>query len=265
MRAKQRADEEGAVARGAAHERHSRALGIRSPTPMCSIGDPRDETRSVGVVAFYFPGRETAWDRACGSSFLGNFWPAELLFAPPGYALVPFANAEAAFQATKFWTRAAQFSRLSGGEAFELKRSAAFRGREDWSYGGFGPPGDAGGASWLAMREVVRSKFARGSTLAAALLETGDAFLLEHCERPGRDAKWSDDCTGEGANLLGCALMLERDALQEQRAAAARWTTLISRSLDVQTGTPLTKGGGEWQRAVQRAAAAVLQRMASGE
>jgi hypothetical protein len=232
--------------------------------PMSSISDPRDETRvrKVGVIAFYFPGRETVWDCACSSSFLGNFWPAEVVFAPPGCAPVTFANAEAAFQASKFWTRAAQFSRLSGGEAFELKRSAPFHGREDWSYGGFGPPGRAGGASWLAMRAVLRCKFAPGSKLAATLLDTGDALLLEHCERPGRDTKWSDDCTGSGANLLGCALMIERDALRGRDAA--EWTQLIARSLDLETGMPLVHGSGEWQHAVQSAASAVLQQMAAG-
>lgn len=122
-----------------------------------------------------------------------------------------FENAEAAFQALKFKDNAHEFEKLDGAAAFKLKRSLA--GREDWTYGGFGN-------NWLGMWHVLHKKFEPGSDLALKLLKTGDAFLLEHNEKHGRDKVWSDNLDGSGQNWLGLQLMLIRDELQERSVAS---------------------------------------------
>ncbi len=61
------------------------------------------------------------------------------------------------------------------------------------------------------MRSLLRRKFAPGTELAAMLLATGDAVLIE-----GND--WGDDfwgqCNGAGRNHLGRMLMETRDELR---------------------------------------------------
>ena len=137
------------------------------------MDDPRSGHR-CDLVGFYYPGRDTVVDRLCGARFLGNFWSCELCFSPPGHEARPFQNAEAAFQACKFWSRAHEFSSLSGEEAFRKKKQL---GAPDFTYGGFG-------SNWRAMRAVLETKFSAGSELAGLLLGTGAAFLLEHNEVP---------------------------------------------------------------------------------
>ena len=136
------------------------------------MNDPRAPGRSCDLIGFYYPGRCTMVDTVCDAGFLGNFWTCELRFSPPGHADRRFTNAEAAFQACKFWSRADAFSSLSGEEAFRKKK---LLGAPDFTYGGFR-------SNWLAMREVLRNKFREGSQLASQLLGTGEAFLLEHNE-----------------------------------------------------------------------------------
>ena len=138
-----------------------------------TMDDPRSPDRHrCDLVGFYYPGRDTVVDRLCGARFLGNFWSCELCFSPPGHEARPFQNAEAAFQACKFWSRAHEFSSLSGEEAFRKKKQL---GAPDFTYGGFG-------SNWRAMRAVLETKFSGGSELAGLLLGTGAAFLLEHNE-----------------------------------------------------------------------------------
>lgn len=136
-----------------------------------------DDPRSPGwqrcdLIGFYYPGKDAVVDRLCGARFLGNSWICELCFAPPGHEARPFQNAEAAFQASKFWSRADAFSALSGEEAFRKKQQL---GAPDLTYGGFR-------SNWLAMRAVLETKFSKGSEVAGWLLGTGEAFLLEHNE-----------------------------------------------------------------------------------
>lgn len=185
--------------------------------------------RNAGLVAFYFPGTEEPWDKLCGCSFLGNFYPSKILLAGCQYK-----TAEAAFQALKFGPEYfARFSLLgTGDEAFKLKRQLERQGLADPSFTGRG-------SNWGAMLEVLRSKFHRGSSLAAALLGTGDAFLLEHNSVAGRDAVWSDNHNGEGMNWLGMQLMLVRDEL----ASKKMWTRGIQDVIDVSSG--------QWRRRVQ--------------
>ena len=140
--------------------------------------DPRAPGRSCNLIGFYYPGRDTVIDRVCDARFLGNFWSSRLCFSPPGHAAQRFKNAEAAFQACKFWSHADAFSALSGEEAFRKKKQL---GAPDFTYGGFL-------SNWLAMRAVLEMKFSQGSEVAALLLNTGEAFLLEHNEVPEEHA-----------------------------------------------------------------------------
>ena len=106
------------------------------------------------------------------------------------------------------------------------------------------------------MLSLLRLKFAPGSELAAALIQTSDTFLLEHNERAGRDSTWSDDHDGSGTNWLGCQLMLVRDELRG--TCQKPWTQFIVNSLDTDTGRPL-QTASPWQQAVRAAAFAANQ------
>jgi len=197
-----------------------------------AFGDVRGESaeQNAGLVGFYFPDRLETWDAMCGASFCGNFYhlgPGALELEARGVKR-RFCNAEAAFQALKFWDRAGEFESLSGSMAFQRKRELA--GQEDFTYAGFG-------TNWRGMWAVLQAKFRPGSRTAAALLGTGDSFLLEHNSAAGRDAVWSDNCDGEGTNWLGLQLMLLRDQLSGRRA----WTDYIAELVDRDSGTPHDK------------------------
>ena len=199
-------------------------------------------------MAFYYPDKEEPWDILCGSSFLGNFYPQEEVLWLTAYSTErKFQNAEAAFQALKFWPQADRFEGSTGDEAFRLKQQ--LKGQEDWTYGGYG-------SNWKGMYAVLRAKFKPGSSLASALLETGDAFLLEHNSRQGRDSVWSDNMDGTGTNWLGLQLMLLREELTPNSTVS--WTEWLQAHVDIGTGTPQTR---EWQAAVLAAATAVQQQI----
>lgn len=199
---------------------------------------------AVPVVGFYFPGREIAVDRGCNAAFLGNFWtPAAILnFAPPGHAGDEhgFLCSEAAFWASQWWELARRFEGLDGQAVFELARNLTNSpgvAAPDPAFGGFG-------AAWPAMRAILQVKFAPGTALAAGLLATRDAFLIEHQEGIDLDADWSDFCDGSGENWLGLQLMLQRDALVAQAqggtapgvATGGRWTAFIRSAFSISTG-----------------------------
>jgi len=215
------------------------------------IGDLRaDGLAKVELIAFYYPGRETEWDRYFGSSFLGNFYHLgeKALEVEFGGKKNTFENAEAAFQALKFKDSAHRFETLDGDAAFRLKRS--LEGQEDWTYAGFGN-------NWLGMWHILEKKFAPGSDLASKLLETGDAFLLEHNERHGRDKIWSDNLDGSGQNWLGLQLMLIRDQLQK-RTGKGSWTAWLSERLNLEDGS--LHSDTKWQQMVEEAAQRVCMR-----
>ena len=205
---------------------------------------------NVGVVAFYYPDRAEAWDRLCQAEFLGNFYPLteELCLEAPlrrGETHC-FGNAEAAYQALKFWPRAAEFRNLSGSEAFEKKRGLEAEGQADWTYGGFG-------SNMAGMFQVLRVKFAPGTAMHAHLQQTGDAYLLEHNSKCGRDRFWSDNKDGDGLNWLGLQLML----LREEPRQTKPWTTWIQKHVDVETGDV----DEVWQSTVRAAAKCLNQTM----
>lgn len=209
----------------------------------------------LGVIAFYFPGREEAWDTFCGSSFLGNFYdlgPGGLeLEAPcePGRRCT-FRNAEAAFQALKFWQLADEFANLSGEDAFRKKRQLS--GQEDLSYGGFG-------SNWKGMQAVLAAKFKPQTALTDALLCTGDSFLLEHNPVDGRDKVWSDNSDGTGTNWLGLQLLLLRD---QRGGGNGDWTRYVAGLIDLESGTAHDlEGSRQWQETVRRAVVALKSQM----
>lgn len=201
---------------------------------------------STGLIAFYYPGFPDACDTLCGCGFLGNFYCCDDLITvtAPRYQhqTHQFSNAEAAFQALKFWPIAYEFEPLNGSQAFQKKK--ALEGQEDFSYGGHG-------SNWSAMISVLRVKFKPGSVLASWLLMTGNAFLLEHNNKVGRDKIWSDNSDGSGSNWLGLLLMLLRDELRTPRQKGFNWTYWIQTHVNLETGQPRDR---EWQGLVCLAA-----------
>lgn len=198
----------------------------------------------VGVVGFYNPDRPTAVDNLCRAGFLGNFEhsPAKITITPPHGPAASFNNAESAFQALKFWNNRHQFNTVTGSQAYNIKRTLV--GREDYTYSGFG-------SNWNAMWAVLEAKFL-DPVFRQRLLNTGDAYLLEHNEQTGRDNIWSDNHDGTGTNWLGLQLMLLRDQL----GSRDDWTSWISRQIDLMTGKPL--GSSQWQTATSSATASIL-------
>lgn len=62
------------------------------------------------------------------------------------------------------------------------------------------------------MRKAVHAKFTQHADLAAALLATGDAKIVEHTDN---DDYWGDGGDGSGKNWLGKILMEVRADLQQ--------------------------------------------------
>ncbi|MEM1054415.1 MAG: NADAR family protein [Bacteroidota bacterium] len=177
-------------------------MSLPSPSPQPVQIDGTDYT----LVAFYYPGRNTAWDDIYNVPYFGNFWITPVTLTPPGLPTGSFHTAEAAFQATKWWQDASIRKKFeaapNGDRAFYTRNHAGPQTNHDWA--GFGRDG--------AMDAVLASKFA-DADLAAALRATGDAYLLEHNSHTGRDSYWSDNCDGTGSNHLGLALMRLRATL----------------------------------------------------
>jgi hypothetical protein len=66
------------------------------------------------------------------------------------------------------------------------------------------------------MRTAVRAKLAQHPEVAAMLLSTGDALLVEHSPK---DPFWTDGGDGSGANTLGRLLMELRTELRAGQTA----------------------------------------------
>ncbi len=79
------------------------------------------------------------------------------------------------------------------------------------------------------MRKAVRAKLAQHPEVAATLLSTGDALLVEHSPK---DPFWTDGGDGSGQNSFGRLLMELRAELRASQAAppgltsAAAWCTV---------------------------------------
>lgn len=230
-------------------------LPITIPKPLASL----DTTTTV--VGFYFPGREDPCDQVCKAAFLGNFWPmgsSGLTLEPPdgqkqrpGWPRSTFTNAEAAFQALKFWHSVDQFAESSGQEAFRRKQD--LKGHEDFSYCGYG-------SNWKAMKAVLEAKF-KNPELVEALGRTGGAFLVEHNSKERRDTIWSNNSVGDGQNWLGMQLMLVRGRSVQDDGG---WAHRIEEWIDIESGSPKNNNFAQkWQEAVLHATNVV--RKATGE
>lgn len=144
------------------------------------------------------------------TAFLGNFAHCPNKVDVFGHK---FQCAEAAFQWRKFERalkesgqpydhRLDAFFTANGQEAFDLR---------DKFENEFGTPSDwHDGGKDEAMWEVLQAKF-RDPKMRALLDATGEAFLLEHNSRTGKDAYWSDNNDGKGLNMLGKMLAAIRD------------------------------------------------------
>ncbi|MBK8815751.1 MAG: NADAR family protein [Methylococcaceae bacterium] len=157
------------------------------------------------LVAFYYPDRNTAWDNLFQGQFLTNFYPCTINMTINAIS-ASFHNAEAAFQATKWWNNPADLSAFeaakTGSDAFHIKKQLA---NPDNSYAELGRDG--------AMKTVLTQKFS-DPAFQQALLATGDAYLLEHKDADKNpDSYWSDYNDGSGLNMLGKTLMELREAL----------------------------------------------------
>jgi len=204
--------------------------------------------QNVGLVGFYF---DEIWDSMCGAGFCGSHWPLNPrdleveARASPGVRK-RFTNAEAAFQALKFWNFANEFQDLTGEQALQKKRQLV--GRQDYNFAGFG-------SNWRGMWAVLQAKFQPGSRMAEALISTGDAFLLHHNSASGRDTVWSDNCDGEGTNWLGLQLLLLRDQL----TGLTDWTDFLVSLVDRDSGKPLGyQARHTWQDIVRLAGRALM-------
>lgn len=171
------------------------------------------------LVAFYYPDHDTAWDKVYCAQFLTNFYQCPVKLTIAGIS-AQFICAEAAFQATKWWHNAANRKSLedatSGTDAFTRKKGFS---NPDYSYAGLGQLG--------AMRAVLEQKFS-DPLLKQGLLQTGEAYLLEHREYQhgpqSGDTFWSDASDGSGGNHLGLTLMALRAALGGSPAPVGQYT-----------------------------------------
>jgi predicted NAD-dependent protein-ADP-ribosyltransferase YbiA (DUF1768 family) len=132
----------------------------------------------------------------CNASYLSNFvnCPNGIVIYITGHGALKFKNAEAAFQALKYPEEAKEFIGLSSFEVLRLKNKfeIIYPAR-------YGTP--------EMMYEILVAKFRQNPTLAKILLETDDAFLIEHSFR---DDRWSNNGDGTGDNILGLLLMKVR-------------------------------------------------------
>ncbi|NGX47788.1 MAG: hypothetical protein K1000chlam3_01171 [Chlamydiae bacterium] len=62
------------------------------------------------------------------------------------------------------------------------------------------------------MEKAHRYKFIDREDMKECLLATGKTYLVYHAPKKDQDRDWSDDFDGEGANMLGIALMKIRQA-----------------------------------------------------
>jgi predicted NAD-dependent protein-ADP-ribosyltransferase YbiA (DUF1768 family) len=133
----------------------------------------------------------------------GNF------FEVPG-RIMGCKTAEGAFQLQKFIAPSPalvhELSEADGDTAFKTGQTyqARQKTKQDWII-------NKGNIN--AMRKVLEEKFKPGTELAKALLATGNAYLVEHTPKKGRDGFWADDFDGTGRNMLGILLMERRQAL----------------------------------------------------
>jgi N-glycosidase YbiA len=110
------------------------------------------------------------------------------------------------FQAQKFLDKEYQLairSTISAMQAAKMGRDRKRVLRDDWEL-----------VKDTVMRTAVRVKFQQHPQLAALLLSTGDALLVEHTKN---DRYWGDGGDGSGRNMLGQILMEVREELRNRQ------------------------------------------------
>lgn len=212
------------------------------------------EIPTKDLVGFYYPGRNTPIDEICNAGFLSNFWLDNLVADR-----IVFKCAEAAYQGTKFTPEEClRFSNCDGREAFQLSRELKCRI--------YTPP-----EAWANMMYILEQKFLNPK-LADLLLDTKDAFLLEHNNVIGRDSRWSNNGDGTGSNWLGLQLMILRDSIRESRLYKFHishdpfpWSEWISKHLDPNTGIFFYGMEIVWQQMVAEASDTIISEIASAQ
>lgn len=142
------------------------------------------------------------------SDFRGEYrWLSNFHLVPIRYQGIDFPSTEHAYQAMKSFDNNVRlkFSTEAGLTCKEAKKLGnQISLRADWSK-----------IRDQVMEDVLRLKFAIGSDLAYALLNTGDESLCE--ENVWHDCHFGicrcDKCGGIGENVLGKTLMKIRDEL----------------------------------------------------
>lgn len=188
------------------------------------------ENNRESVIPFYYPNRSDVWHDRLQSGVFANFYLMpndERIAVQLGGVVGRFRTTEAAYQAMKWWyddeARAEFEACIDGQSSFDVKLRRERTSAPDASWSNVGDGlgellGEAHIASdstsvhrrrpnkWHAMEFALRVKFARPE-FRRALLDSGSALLLEHCELEGRDLFWSDNQIGNGQNRLGRMLM----------------------------------------------------------
>lgn len=142
--------------------------------------------------------------------FLCNFWRSAMRTTTPEGRTLVVVSLESAFQAHKVLDEGefVDIALLDPGRA-KAAGNATPNLRPDWDEVKFG-----------IMEELIAAKFMKGSTLAAALLRTGDDELVEGTT--WHDTIWGvcicEEHEGKGDNHLGRLLMERRSQLREGKA-----------------------------------------------
>lgn len=126
--------------------------------------------------------------------FLSNFWPAPVVLDT-----ITYPSVEHAYQAAKTLDRMARTPLHTGSAAAAKKYGRRVPMRSDWNQ-----------VKIPIMRQLLTQKFAPNTPLAALLINTGDAELIEG--NYWHDYFWGI-CNGRGENHLGKLLMEIRASL----------------------------------------------------
>eukprot|EP00435_Cladocopium_sp_Y103_P025594 s1269_g6.t1 len=211
-----------------------KALVLEDLVVGATFADPRFRQQKLGVIAFSRLDPDLCpLSRLCRAQVLSNAFDLGraglVLAAPCSRSSSRFRNAEAAYQATWNWPLSGLFQEL--GPVAAIRKVQRFGTYRDQTRGGFVN-------SWRAMRAVLEAKFAPNSAVAAVLLKSGDAFLLDtggalQSEPPSEDMP---------ENWIGLLLMIVRDKLSKSTA----WTEYIQNFCDLENGKG-SKAALAWQ------------------
>lgn len=171
-----------------------------------------DSRVELDIVDFPYSGHAQDDDPAKRVSFLGNFFDTPFLVEDKeGKSECRFFNAEAAFQALKFWNFRHSFCELTPNAAIAHRFLIQPNMQSDFSSSGYAN-------SWEAQLAVLRGKF-KTVSLAESLLQTEDAFLLVR-PTPHEQMSWFVEDASTFPNMLGLQLMIVRNDLRRQKTRA---------------------------------------------